>query len=318
MPHAAGLAFSPIANIFLILAVHSTVQPCAESDNLTMINPFEELVGSANLPAIASPINMAFDSKANRLFLFNTASQELIAIKADSNGYVDPMAINRFDAQKFGVLNPQGMAVDPVDGALFILSVTNSRIVWIKPDAQGNFDGGDAQAEGRISQIDLSGLGLGSLRGLAFNPTNEHLYILNPLWLKLFEVSKTGQLVAIRDLSVLDLGYRDPQGIVFAPSGDLTDDPAQMNLYLVDSGLGTLSTGTLVKSQFRLPLINVSGQVDDAFAGKSPSPWANEGRKAKQGPGRIIEFTLTQPVGIPPAGVSHTSDTHSIAMTTMI
>src|SRR3990172_7653150 len=100
MPHAAGLAFSPAANIFLMLADNSTDKPGEESANLPMISPFDELIGSANLPTIANPINMAFDSKANRLLLFDTASQELIAIEADQDGYVDPAVMNRFEAQQ--------------------------------------------------------------------------------------------------------------------------------------------------------------------------------------------------------------------------
>jgi hypothetical protein len=43
--------------------------------------------------------------------------------------------------------------------------------------------------------------------------------------------------VATRDLSEFHVG--NPQGMVFAPSGDQTDDPTQVSLYLADSGLVT-------------------------------------------------------------------------------
>jgi len=299
MPHTVGLAFSPVADIFLLVADHSSVHPGKGSDNLTMISPFEDLIGSADLPRIADPINIAFDSKANRLLLFDTASQELIAIKADPDGHVDPAAMSVFEAQGFGVQHPQGMTVDPVSGALFILSEANSQIVSIEPDARGSFDGAAALADGRISRIDLGRLWLGVIRGLAFNPTDRHLYVLNPVRLKLYEISQTGRLVATRDMSVLDLGFRDPQGIVFAPSADLTDDPARMHLYLTDSGLGPLSTDPLGKAEFCLPLSIVPGQENSSSADRSPTPGANEGRRAEQGAGRIIEFTLSRPVEIP-------------------
>ncbi|MBI1877471.1 MAG: hypothetical protein HYR94_04450, partial [Chloroflexi bacterium] len=77
MPHAAGLTFSPQANSFLALADHA-----GGPANLLMITPFEDLVGSANLPPVANPINMAYDSQANRLLLLDTATNELIEIKA--------------------------------------------------------------------------------------------------------------------------------------------------------------------------------------------------------------------------------------------
>jgi hypothetical protein len=160
------------------------------------------------------------------------------------------------------------MAVDPVTGALFILDGTGPRILRIEPDGQGNFDGAQARADGRISGIDLGELDLGELRGLAFNPEDGHLYVLNPVLLKLFEISAAGEFAAVRELSALDAGFRDPQGFVFAPSADTTDDPEQMHLFLMDSGLGPLST-------------------------------ILAGNQAGQGPARIIEFNLDRPARIP-------------------
>ena len=41
-----------------------------------------------------------------------------------------------------------------------------------------------------------------------------------------------------RDLSAV--GLVESQALIFAPSGDLTDDPDQMNLYISDSGSGNI------------------------------------------------------------------------------
>jgi cell division septation protein DedD len=38
------------------------------------------------------------------------------------------------------------------------------------------------------------------------------------------------------------MNFKDPQGLVFAPSGDATDDPAKMNLFLIDSGRSARTT----------------------------------------------------------------------------
>jgi hypothetical protein len=295
LPHAFGLAYSPLGDFFLALAGDSAEQPGGGLANLTMISPFEELVGSANLPAIANPINLAFDSKANRLLLFDTASQELIAIGADSDGYVDPAEMTRFAAEQYGVLNPLGMSVDPQLGTLFILSGADARIVRIEPDAQGGFDGAAALAEGRISQIDLGGLGLGALQGLAFNPADGHLYVLNPAERKLVEVSQAGQLLAARDMSGLELQFRDPQGIVFAPSADLTDDPAQMHLFLMDSGLAPLSPDPFEADRLYLPLLVRPVQEAGSAAVHPPALGLYETGQEVLGPARIIEFTLTRP-----------------------
>src|SRR4030067_2108830 len=55
MPHATGLAYSPTADVFLVLDGE-------ESNNLTMISPFDDWMGSDTLPSIAHPTNRAFDS----------------------------------------------------------------------------------------------------------------------------------------------------------------------------------------------------------------------------------------------------------------
>src|SRR5574341_1949020 len=53
---------------------------------------------------------------------------------------------------------------------------------------------------------------------------------------KLYEFTDTGKVIATRDLS--EFGLKDPYSLVFAPSGDLTDDLSQMTLYICDSGPG--------------------------------------------------------------------------------
>jgi DNA-binding beta-propeller fold protein YncE len=241
LPNAAGLTFSPTANAFYLLADYSTAQPGGELANLLLVSPFADLLGEANLPPIGSPINMAYDSQANQLLLLDTAANELIQIKAGPNG-PDPARIIRFPAEALGLQNPQGMTLDPASGGLFILDSAASEIVRVEPDVQHNYDPAGALAEGRISQVDLNPLGLGTLRGLAFNPSDGHLYVMNPVELKLYEVSQSGQLIATRNLSGLDMNFKDPQGLVFAPSGDATDDPAKMNLFLIDSGRSARTT----------------------------------------------------------------------------
>jgi uncharacterized protein YjiK len=298
LPNAAGLAFSPQANAFLLLADHSTPQPGGEPANLLMITHFEDLVGSADLPPMASPINMAYDSQANQLLLLDTATNELVAIQAGPTG-PDPAAITRFPAAPLSLQTPQGMATDPTSGRLFILDSATSQIVRVEPGPQHSFDPSVALAEGRISRVDLGQLGLGPLRGLAFNPTNGHLYFLSPAELKLYEITQAGELVTSRELANLDLALRDPQGIVFAPSSDMTDDPAQMNLFLVDSGRGSTAAEAY---PLHSPMITTQGPEAASPSEQSTASGAPiQDSAAEQRPGRIIEFSLTPPVQIPPS-----------------
>ena len=104
-------------------------------------------------------------------------------------------------------------------------------IVRVEPDPQQGFE------SAIISEIDLAQTGLSNLRGLAFDPTNGHLHVLIPAAQELYELTETGQIVATRDLSKFE--FRNTQGMTFAPSGDTTDDPSEMSLYIADSGVGS-------------------------------------------------------------------------------
>ncbi|WKZ15139.1 MAG: hypothetical protein QY317_14685 [Candidatus Jettenia caeni] len=260
----AGLSFSSKAGIFLIVDHSKLAQSSSDlSSDITIITPTEDLVGSVRIADyIHDPINMTFDKKASRLLIFQSDTNTLVEIKAGSDGYLDPDTITKFDAQKFGLQNPQGMTVDPVHGHLFILDSAVPEIVHIRPHPLRGFH------NAKISRIHLEQIEKSDLRGIALNPVNGHLSILNFYERMLYEFTRKGKLVARRDVS--EFGLQDPQGMVFAPSGDLTDDPSQTSLYIANCSL----TGKGVQK---------TQSSDD------------RGKKEEQGYGNIIELSLTQP-----------------------
>lgn len=68
----------------------------------------------------------------------------------------------------------------------------------------------------------------------AWDPTTGHLHELDPSGQMLREISRTGQLVATRDVSEFRL--RDPRGMTFAATSDATDDPSALSLYVSAGG----------------------------------------------------------------------------------
>jgi DNA-binding beta-propeller fold protein YncE len=229
----AGLAFSFSADTFFVLEAHSTTQAI-----IAAMAPYEALLASVNVDVNRiDPINLAFDNRANRLLLFDTASSELVAIRSGADGLLDPSpeAITRFQVGPLGLQAPQGLTFDPANGHLFILDSAALQIVRIEPGADGGFDSVTALSEGRVTRIDLTPTGLVDPRGLAFNPRNGHLYLLKPAGQSLHEFTTTGQRVAILQLPPSE--FVNPHGLVFALSGDATDDPSKINLYIADTGL---------------------------------------------------------------------------------
>lgn len=287
----AGLAFSSKAMTFLVVEARRPAQPPARVSDVILITPVEDRAGSVRIAAaIADSINMAFDGKANRLLLYQSATEKLIEIRAGPDGNLDPATLTGFDARQFGLQDPQGMTVDPASGHLFILDSAGPRLVRIEPDPEQGFDGAV------ISQVDLEQIGLVDLRGLAFDPTDGHLHLLSPAKQTLYELTETGQVVATRDLSEFELS--DPQGMVFAPSGDQTDDPLQMSLYIADSGLDAWprqAAGLAESGQSASVSTPASGFGIDLSPLMRRSA-EGDGSDGEHRPGKIVELSISRPV----------------------
>src|SRR6185503_8832536 len=100
----------------------------------------------------------------------------------------------------------------------------------------------------------------------------------------------------------------DPQGLVFAPSRDTTDDPTLINLFISDSGLNPTLTPT---HQIYLPIIIKPSSTAPAT---TPNAAAGESQAGAR-PGQIVELSLTEPGLIAPlaatvnATLVHTTQT---------
>ncbi|NUN24936.1 MAG: hypothetical protein HUU09_16040, partial [Candidatus Jettenia caeni] len=260
-----GMIFCSKSKTFFVVEAPLSAQ---SSHNITMITSTEELVGSLPIATrITDPINMTFDDKANRLLIFQSDTKTLVKIKAGSDGYLNPDTITEFDAQKFGLQNPQGMTVDPAHGHLFILDSAVPEIVHIRPHPCRDFH------NAKISRIHLEQIEKSDLQGIAFNPANGHLYSLNFREQALYEFTREGKIVTTYPVSEFEL--RNPRSIVFAPSGDQTDDPSKTCLYIADRNHDT-------KEDRKTELFEDMQKYTDK-------------EKDGQGYGKIIEFSFTQP-----------------------
>ncbi len=215
-------------------------------------------------------MNVTFDARGSRLLLLDNVNR-LLEVKANASGELDPKSLVRRDALRLELADPQGMTVDPTTGAIYVLDAAPPRIVRIEPGANGALDAATTSA------VDLQS-GLTSVRGLAFDPSSGHLHLRSGQ--TLHELTTTGELVASRDLSGLDLAA--PQAMAFAPSGDLTDDPAQTSVYVADSGTAQ-GTGQIMEVSlaplaavaaidFTASLVNTIDTAAFSPPGTPPSP----------------------------------------------
>ena len=252
-----GLAFSSKASAFYVVSAQAGQVPGGtEVAGLTLLADRTGVVRISDV--IEDPINIAYDDKVGRLLIFQASKDQLIELREGPTGVLDPRTLMRYNMGSLGLKKPQGMAMDPSSGNLFILDAAGPRLVQAQPKPDGSF------SQVIVSAVNLSGVVLSKVRGLAFDPDTRHLQVMNLKQKNLYELTQTGRLVAVRDLS--GFGIDMPQGMVFAPSGDQTDESGKRHLYLADSGKASL------------------GGQD------------SEGTANAQYAGQILEFALAAPV----------------------
>ena len=107
----AGISFSNTTNTFFVVNSGDKTQ---NATDILMFTPTEELIGHGRITGrLNNPINMTFDNKAKRLLIFNSITEQLINVNTRPNGSLDS---GRMNFQKFvqvGLINSQGMTVDP-------------------------------------------------------------------------------------------------------------------------------------------------------------------------------------------------------------
>ncbi|MBK9711673.1 MAG: DNRLRE domain-containing protein [Kouleothrix sp.] len=233
--HPAGLAFAPDANAFLLLPAATD----AAANRLVQFGQLADARGTVDLgPIAADRTNLTFDGFRGRLMLYDAGASQMVTVSRGANRLLDRAARRGFAAGALGLQQPQGLAADPATGRLYLLDAAGQQLIRVTPGAQGDVDMAAALRDGRVTRVNLPALGVGRVRGLAFDPRSQHLFVLNPRSQVLYELTESGQVVTARDLAAIGMKLVDPQGMVIAPSGDQTDDPAATSLYLADSRQG--------------------------------------------------------------------------------
>jgi hypothetical protein len=233
-----GLTFSPKTGAFYAVDGSASGTSLSAMTEIIELSTFGDRAGVTQVRAhIWNPINIAFDDYYGRLLLLQFPKAQLLEIREGSDGHLDPRTLITYGADSFGLQDPQGMALDPASGSLFILDAVGPRILRVEPGLDGRFDGA------AISEVDLASSSLTDLHGLAFDPTTGHFYVISLSEQKLYELNQAGQILANHDLTEFKLDAS--QGMVFAPSGDQTDDAHQTSLYLAEGGSAQILEFTL-------------------------------------------------------------------------
>jgi hypothetical protein len=194
--------------------------------------------------------------------------------------------------------------VDATSGHLYFLDSSRRQLVRVEIDETAQADGGQP-VSAEVTRINLGHLGVSDGRGLTINPINGHFYFFSPSQEEAYEITTSGQLVTVFDLA--EFGLVLPQSMAVAPTGDRTDDPAIVSLYIVDSvavqggssdNLGQISRATM-------------GQIVElSTAGPLPRP-----PRAITDIGTLVkktETSLFSPPSPDPAGITYMSNSNTL------
>jgi len=231
----AGLTYAESARVLLILG-----QPpkSGSADTVAgIVTLFGDPAGPADLALrVPDPGNVAFDAAGRRLLALDPANALLIQTEATSEGQLrrGAEAID-YNVSALGLTGAAGMSVDPATGTTYVLDPPGSRILRIKADQRSGGPSVPALRDGGVCTIGLAALGeagfpIAELKGLAFDPTDGVLHV--GAGGRLVALDWLGTVRIVRDLAAVGVGQA--VGLVFAPSGDPTDDPAVQHLYVVD------------------------------------------------------------------------------------
>lgn len=234
-----GLSHIAATNRFVAAGQDAAPTSTDAASTISVFSPFADPIGTNGLAlTFTDPVNTAFVGVNNRLIAFDRTGQELLQLQVGANGLRPPgsQAPKRRDARILRGVNLQGTAVDESGGRLFVLDADGPWLFEIKTNLADPLSDLGAGGNGSIRRTRLRALNGLTVRGLAYNPGNGHVYIGDVGNRIVYELGTNGRIEAEYD--VAELGMIDPQGMVVAPSADPTDDAAVMNLYVADSGGG--------------------------------------------------------------------------------
>ncbi|MCB0061893.1 MAG: hypothetical protein KDE19_07255 [Caldilineaceae bacterium] len=280
-PQSAGLTYASNLGQFFTLDYGST-EALEGTANILAITAYEELVARIPLDvALDRNTYLAYDDNSGQLFILNQAGNLLAQLSPNQAG-----TLVETELSALGLQRAQGMAVDSQSGALLILDSAANQLVRV-PLADG------ALAMAQAQRLDLKGaVGNASLRGLAVDPATGHLFLLSPHQNQLYELDQATTLVNTYDISTLALVA--PEAVVFAPSADLTDDGANINLFILDShNTDTAATepDSSLTAKVFLPLVAAFGNATTAAETRANSQSV---QTAAGGNTEIVEVSLQQ------------------------
>ena len=137
-------------------------------------------------------------------------------------------SVTHVSTSGFGSTDPEGVAYDPVSGDIFWVDGVDTDVYRIDPGPDGVLNGVD---DTFLGSFDVGAFGAGDPEGIAHNPFNDTLMVLDSNSTNVYEVSKSG--VFVRSIDTSASNASNEAGIVLAPP---SSGSGNWNMYIVARG----------------------------------------------------------------------------------
>ncbi len=188
----------------------------------------QHLLGEPQLPSLSSPGTLTYVARVDSLAAVDDGAIIEFSAAALKSG-ASP-TVSRVSSSAIAQSDPRASANDPVTGDWFVVPRSGKSLIRISRD-------------GAVETSSVYPIASGA-RAVAVEGDSGAVFVLDSEQ-TLIQLDGRGRHVASFDLK--SLGLMDPTAMVFAPTSDTTDDPANLNLFIADSG-GAGNGGGIVEA----------------------------------------------------------------------
>jgi hypothetical protein len=200
------------------------------------------------------PTGAAFDARDGTLWVSDDNTFRISNVKAGSDGNFGTSddSWTSFDARSVGDSDPEGLTVDTSNGDLYLAGGTTRAFYRVGRGGDGKFGTSD-DVKGKF---DVGKYGLRDMEGIAYDPARNTIVTLDVPTKRLYELSRSGSLVRIIDLSAASMRGGGDVAIAPASAGggrtsywvvirgvDNDDDPNENDGKLYEFSLGESAPG---------------------------------------------------------------------------
>ncbi len=231
-PDSSGITYLPNRDHLLISDSEVNEMPIFANVNLweLTLSRGQEDTG-VTLPLSDEPTGLSYNPNNHHLYVSDdTGTRSVYDIDPGADGRYgtgDDIGV-RLRTSPLGSSDPEGVAYDPVSGNIFIVDGVGDEVYQVDPGPDGLFnDVGDTL----VGSFDVEVHGAIDPEGIAHNPFDDTLLVLDRKSHMVYEVTKSGTLIRTIDVEAADA--KKEAGIVLAPA---SNGSAAWNMYIVARG----------------------------------------------------------------------------------